>query len=535
MRVAKKMTHQTNTVPESRSTTVGSILTKRGSPKSIKTALFSTTMDLYKEQVSFQMESHNKEEQLDSGEATSTYDKGSQIPLQEEIELVNMFYQTEIKQESTFSNHSFKGDTIKNGDKLVDSEPRLVEKETFSSAEMSETSIEMKQGKAVNASERPMIQGSTLEQSTLTLKSTLEVDDGQSKETEIRLVKFDRQLSEPVVLNKSDGIMLITEDDAPQLNRDVNQLIEQVVDEGAQKASANMIEKQGEELLSKQENSKQQEIQIENLKQENSKQQGIQKENEKQQDFEKTSLKQVTPDVGSKRPIDEKAFNSNGGLVEEAGGEDVRSFHMEKHPLTEEYVQKELSQSGTPRQPPTVTPESTKKEDDIHTGERYVVDKQVADKVGAEAVKRQESNDTLLTRQLLRIIRAAKTTYTADRQQQVLVKLHPESLGRVTIQFMQQGQGFVVKIIAERQTAKESLDRSLHQLRQLSSLQDTKVEVVKVEDDLPDQEKQQERQEEDDQTRKQRLLEAAQKKNTTDFQDWMSTILSRGVKEYDPN
>ncbi|WDF03767.1 flagellar hook-length control protein FliK [Shouchella hunanensis] len=510
------MTHQANTVMEGRSTIVGSTLTKRGSPKSMETTLFSTTMDLFKEQVSWQMERNHKEEQLD-GELIVAHDNQSQTPLQGNHEVASMLYLTELMP------HLEQDVPIKE-DKLVD-ESHIVNKQTFYSAEVSETSNqigETKQVKASDLSEIPM------PQSTQKLHTSLRIDDGQYKDTETRPVmiqsvegtrtSYDGQRSESVLLNKADASMPFIESEATPFDGAVPRLNGRVVNEERPQVSADMIV-QEEELPLKQENIKQQEIEP--------------------QDIEQASLKKGTTDVVKMRTLDEKLLHSNDGQVEEASADDLDLLNMEKHGLTEEHAQKELSQSGTTRQQHThtvtISSEPTKQDDRMHAGERYVVDKQPVGKVVAEPVKPQESNDSLLTRQLLRIIRAAKTTYTAERHQQVLVKLHPESLGRVTIQFMQQGQGFVVKIIAERQTAKEALDRSLNQLRQLSSLQDTKVEVVKMEDDWSEQEKQQGRQEENDQMRKQRLLEAAQKKKTTDFQDWMSTILSRGVNEYDAN
>ncbi|MFS0787024.1 flagellar hook-length control protein FliK [Shouchella sp. 1P09AA] len=146
--------------------------------------------------------------------------------------------------------------------------------------------------------------------------------------------------------------------------------------------------------------------------------------------------------------------------------------------------------------------------------------------------KQQEPVDSLLARQLLRILRAAKTTYTNDRQQQVMLKLHPESLGRVNIQFIQQAQGYIVRISAERPYAKEAIERSLPQLRQLGALQDTKVEVLQIEEELPEENEHHSQQEQD---RKRQHAEQLEKKPRTNFKEWMAAILQTEVKQDDAN
>ncbi len=146
--------------------------------------------------------------------------------------------------------------------------------------------------------------------------------------------------------------------------------------------------------------------------------------------------------------------------------------------------------------------------------------------------KQQESVDSLLARQLLRILRAAKTTYSNGRQQQIMLKLHPESLGRVNIQFIQQAQGYMVRISAERSYAKEAIERSLPQLRQLGALQDTKVEVLQIEDELPEENEHHSQQEQD---RKGQQVEQLGKKSKTNFKEWMAAILQTEVKQDDAN
>lgn len=148
-----------------------------------------------------------------------------------------------------------------------------------------------------------------------------------------------------------------------------------------------------------------------------------------------------------------------------------------------------------------------------------------ASTVEPPAIVKQSNMSDLLTKQLYRILQAAVMNRSANGQQQLTLKLHPESLGRMHIQFIQQKQGLLIKIVADKKGTVEMVERALPGIRQLLPNLDQKIEVEQFEEENSEdnqREKQGEQKEQDPQERK----------KTTFFEDWL-TAKSEVEEEFD--
>lgn len=79
----------------------------------------------------------------------------------------------------------------------------------------------------------------------------------------------------------------------------------------------------------------------------------------------------------------------------------------------------------------------------------------------------------------LDVLKSSKLYRAIDGKSTMTIRLHPEHLGTLTVKLLQQNNETVAKIIAATQSAKELLEHSIHQLRQV--LPNTEIEISRFE------------------------------------------------------
>ncbi|GAF16748.1 flagellar hook-length control protein FliK [Bacillus sp. JCM 19046] len=140
-------------------------------------------------------------------------------------------------------------------------------------------------------------------------------------------------------------------------------------------------------------------------------------------------------------------------------------------------------------------------------------------------VKQQFNSSELLSKQLFRILQAAVMNRGVNGQQQLTLKLHPESLGRMQIQFIQQNQGLLIKIVADKQGTVEMVERALPGIRQLLPTLEHKIEIEQFEEETLD-DNQQEKQ------NQQKEQQAKEQQKASLFKDWLNAT-SEVEEEFD--
>ncbi|MDQ0206341.1 flagellar hook-length control protein FliK [Alkalicoccobacillus murimartini] len=111
------------------------------------------------------------------------------------------------------------------------------------------------------------------------------------------------------------------------------------------------------------------------------------------------------------------------------------------------------------------------------------------------------SEEQRFVKQLQRIFQQGTMTQLKDGQVQFTLKLFPEHLGKLQIQFIQMGQKLTAQILADSSSTKELVERSLPQLRQSLVQQSISIEQIDVEDTNPhNQQDQKDQQSEQDRT-----------------------------------
>ncbi|AXM87883.1 hypothetical protein CI793_07790 [Anoxybacillus ayderensis] len=90
------------------------------------------------------------------------------------------------------------------------------------------------------------------------------------------------------------------------------------------------------------------------------------------------------------------------------------------------------------------------------------------------------TNETAFAAQLDRVVRMSKFTQLRNGAQQLLVRLHPEHLGFMTIKLIQQKNGLVAKIITSTEMAKQLVERHIHQLSHVIATDRITVEQFNV-------------------------------------------------------
>ncbi|TSB46413.1 flagellar hook-length control protein FliK [Alkalicoccobacillus porphyridii] len=105
------------------------------------------------------------------------------------------------------------------------------------------------------------------------------------------------------------------------------------------------------------------------------------------------------------------------------------------------------------------------------------------------------SDEQRFVKQLQRIFHQGTLTQLKDGQVQFTLKLFPEHLGKLQIQFIQTGQKLAAQIVAESAMTKDIVERSLPQLRQALNQQNIIIEQIDVEDTQQQGEQQQDKQE----------------------------------------
>ncbi|MBM7837653.1 flagellar hook-length control protein FliK [Alkalihalobacillus xiaoxiensis] len=140
-------------------------------------------------------------------------------------------------------------------------------------------------------------------------------------------------------------------------------------------------------------------------------------------------------------------------------------------------------------------------------------------------VKQQFNSSELLSKQLFRILQAAVMNRGANGQQQLTLKLHPESLGRMQIQFIQQNQGLLIKIVADKQGTVEMVERALPNIRQLLPTLEHKIEVEQFEEETLDDNHQEKQNQQKEQ-------QAKEQQKASLFKDWLNAT-SEVEEEFD--
>jgi flagellar hook-length control protein FliK len=82
--------------------------------------------------------------------------------------------------------------------------------------------------------------------------------------------------------------------------------------------------------------------------------------------------------------------------------------------------------------------------------------------------------------QLLEIMRGSKFTQLGNGQSQLIVRLHPEHLGSLTIKLVQENGELMAKIITSTASAKELIEANIHQIRHAIPAQNITIEKFDV-------------------------------------------------------
>ncbi|ANB60864.1 flagellar hook-length control protein FliK [Anoxybacteroides amylolyticum] len=82
--------------------------------------------------------------------------------------------------------------------------------------------------------------------------------------------------------------------------------------------------------------------------------------------------------------------------------------------------------------------------------------------------------------QLIEVMKGSKFTKLANGQAQLIVRLHPEHLGTLTIKLVQENGELMAKIIASSTSAKELIEANIHQIRHAIPVQNIAIEKFDV-------------------------------------------------------
>ncbi|HZG61089.1 MAG TPA: flagellar hook-length control protein FliK [Anoxybacillus sp.] len=82
--------------------------------------------------------------------------------------------------------------------------------------------------------------------------------------------------------------------------------------------------------------------------------------------------------------------------------------------------------------------------------------------------------------QLLEIMRGSKFTQLGNGQSQLVVRLHPEHLGSLTIKLVQENGELMAKIITSTASAKELIEANIHQIRHAIPAQNITIEKFDI-------------------------------------------------------
>ncbi|KYG35054.1 flagellar hook-length control protein FliK [Alkalihalobacillus trypoxylicola] len=140
------------------------------------------------------------------------------------------------------------------------------------------------------------------------------------------------------------------------------------------------------------------------------------------------------------------------------------------------------------------------------------------------ANQNQEVHSRQMLEQLVQIFQRQVKAGLPNQTQKIQVRLHPEHLGRLDIQVMQQEGVLVAKILTTSHAAKELIESQILQLRQALQQQQLpleKIEIMEENERLGDEQSQGSQQESQDSKEDQQesLLE-----EDRDFQEWLATF-----------
>jgi flagellar hook-length control protein FliK len=131
------------------------------------------------------------------------------------------------------------------------------------------------------------------------------------------------------------------------------------------------------------------------------------------------------------------------------------------------------------------------------------------------------------SQQLLDIIHGSKFTRMGNGQSQLVIRLHPEHLGFLTIKLVQENGELTAKIITSTVSAKELIEANIQQIRHAIPAQNITIEKFDVFTQQPSDFgfREQQRESREQPHSQQEQQESSKRDNTSDFKDAFATEL----------
>jgi flagellar hook-length control protein FliK len=131
------------------------------------------------------------------------------------------------------------------------------------------------------------------------------------------------------------------------------------------------------------------------------------------------------------------------------------------------------------------------------------------------------------SQQLLDIIHGSKFTRMGNGQSQLVIRLHPEHLGFLTIKLVQENGELTAKIITSTVSAKELIEANIQQIRHAIPAQNITIEKFDVFTQQPSDFgfREQQRESREQPHSQQERQESSKRDNTSDFKDAFATEL----------
>lgn len=178
------------------------------------------------------------------------------------------------------------------------------------------------------------------------------------------------------------------------------------------------------------------------------------------------TLENLLKDAPFTSRLQEQRFDLKGAALlqgERVDSKDVGSLTQEKQAVQKQFTSLSQAQLLAQKEPTSLSqdrkqPIAPKYEHILHVGQ------QTNEHAPMELKTIDTTKDTPFVTQFERILRTSKLTQWKNGNTQMLIRLHPEHLGYVTIKLIQQKGKLTAKMITSTDAAKQLVEQHIHQL-----------------------------------------------------------------------
>ncbi|MED0656738.1 flagellar hook-length control protein FliK [Anoxybacillus ayderensis] len=178
------------------------------------------------------------------------------------------------------------------------------------------------------------------------------------------------------------------------------------------------------------------------------------------------TLENLLKDAPFTSRLQEQQFDLKGAALlqgERVDSKDVGSLTQEKQAVQKQFTSLSQAQLLAQKEPTSLSqdrkqPIARVYEHILHVGQ------QTNEHAPMELKTIDTTKDTPFVTQFERILRTSKLTHWKNGNTQMLIRLHPEHLGYVTIKLIQQKGKLTAKMITSTDAAKQLVEQHIHQL-----------------------------------------------------------------------